>query len=321
MRMRKKLETSLRTIASEAGVAVSTVSRVLNNHSGISDATRRRVMELLRKYDFFYRKDTRDILVILPNPDDALGWYGWRLLDALRREAQRLEFRIELVSYDDLQAVSDRNFLGAISIDYRNNVSSRWRRISALPLVCLNDFGNQLANVPTIYSDERLGMDQAVTHLVGYNHRRIGLLLDGTGAYSAKMREQGYLESMARHHLSEEALIAYQVSEPFGPLDILIRGGATAIIAPMESGSVEVLHSIRSRGIRIPQDLSLITWELRHVSEYQEPPLTTLEQDYGKMALLAFETLEKMANGLAVPQHHEIGYRMFRRASVSLPSR
>lgn len=84
---------------------------------------------------------------------------------------------------------------------------------------------------------------------------------------------------------------------------------------------MEVLHSIRSRGIRIPQDLSLITWELRHVSEYQEPPLTTLEQDYGKMALLAFETLEKMANGLAVPQHHEIGYRMFRRASVSLPSR
>ena len=62
-----------------------------------------------------------------------------------------------------------------------------------------------------------------------------------------------------------------------------------------------------------------MAWEYRGVSEFLDPPLTALEQDFETMALCAFETLEKLANGLKVQLQQKIAYKLFKRESVALP--
>jgi len=319
--MRNKLVTNLATIAREAGVSASTVSRVLNNCGRVSAGTRQRILEIIHSRKLLYRSNCRTILVILPGTEEDLAWYSVKLLSNLRRESRRRNFHLELVSHDDLSVIAERNFFGVISFDFRHGISAVWGKDSALPLVCLNDAGSLLEKVPAIYSDEAAGLSLAVDHLAGYNHRRIGLLLEGADTFSASGRESAFFASMAKWNLADTAVVARQISEPFGPVATLLQAGVTAIIAPTESMSIWVLHALRSLGLRIPEDLSLVTWELSYISEFQDPPLTTLEQNFGVIASRAFETLEKMFYGQNVPLEQRIEYKLNKRNSVALPPR
>ena len=100
--MRPKLETSLATIAAEAGVSISTVSRVLNNRGRISEATRRRIQELLRSHDFFFRRGSRNVLLVMSDILGDMSCYDLRVLSAIRCEALRRGYGLEMVGCDDL---------------------------------------------------------------------------------------------------------------------------------------------------------------------------------------------------------------------------
>lgn len=317
--MRPKLETSLATIAAEAGVSISTVSRVLNNRGRISEATRRRIQELLRSHDFFFRRGSRNVLLVMSDILGDMGCYDLRVLSAIRCEALRRGYGLEMVGCDDLSMVSDHDFLGVLSMDIRQDLSLKWRRISNSPLVCINDSGNPLTGIPSVYSDEKSSVPRAIEHLVGYNHRRIGLLLWGEDNFCSRFRKETFLEGMASHGLSGSAFVVSYASEPLGAIDTLLKSGVTAIIIPSETMSIQTLHCLRTLGRRVPEDLSLVAWEYRGVSEFLDPPLTALEQDFETMALCAFETLEKLANGLKVQLQQKIAYKLFKRESVALP--
>ena len=98
----------------------------------------------------------------------------------------------------------------------------------------------------------------------------------------------------------------------------LLRDGITAIISDGESAGLQIFNALNFCKIRIPRDMSLITWELPHVSSLLSPPVTTVAQDFEQLAEQAISRLECQLNDEIPYQDIAVPYKLFLRESVAL---
>ncbi len=98
-----------------------------------------------------------------------------------------------------------------------------------------------------------------------------------------------------------------------------VKQKLTAIILPGEAGGPNLLAALREFRLRVPEDLSVIAWETPQVSEYLDPPLTTFEQDFRRMAATAFDILEESLNGRPAAADVAVDYLFHERRSVAPP--
>mgnify|MGYP000309084737 FL=1 len=106
----------------------------------------------------------------------------------------------------------------------------------------------------------------------------------------------------------------------FGDMLRLVETGVTAVINCGESESVEALTALRLCGLRVPQDISLICWEVPRFSKYLEPPLTTVQQNFEVLAREAFDMLERLRRGEAVSSDVLVDCLLHERGSVAIPA-
>ncbi|MBQ8755901.1 MAG: LacI family DNA-binding transcriptional regulator [Lentisphaeria bacterium] len=316
--MRKKAAFTLAEIAQKAGVSISTVSRCLNNQGDISPETRRKILALARATPVA-AEATDVIAVILPGSGESMGWYMFSLFRGLRKIAEERGKNIEFIPASNLRYLKEHNFSAIISMDYFSHLETILGPMSTIPVICLNNQANPVEQVYSICSDESFVVEQSVTYLFDFNHRSIALLLGfDDHSRTAQLREEAFFRAMTKFQLSAKSCILRYVSDMDGVVDTLLKKEITAVIAPSESASMKLLQTIRLAGCKIPQDLSLIVGEIPHVSEYQEPPLSTVEHDFEKIALCAFDSIEKRLRGEKIPILQEMPYLLHKRKSVGV---
>ena len=308
------MESNLKEIAKRAGVSVTTVSRVLNNRGRIAQKTRQRILELAHT-----RHCPRLVLIVLPASCEMLGWYTLTLLNAMELRATQLDYTLVWITSKDLVSLPEQNFFGIISFDYNNHLANFLGKRYALPFVCLNDIGKPIDGICSVFSDEMNGMAQAINYLASYNHQRIGLLTYGNPeTFANQSRHDSYLAMMERFGLKNHTKILHlNELAPYGTVKELCENGITAIVNLSENTSCQILYALQFAGLRIPQDISLIAMELPYVSEFQNPPLTTLEQNHTTLAAVAFDTLERIAQGERTSFTQPVPYLFHKRASVT----
>ncbi len=315
--MRKKADQTLAAIAQKAGVSISTVSRCLNNRGQISAETRQRVLELARAISE-PAISNETILVILPAGSE-LGWYTFFLLQELRKIAVKRGILLEVIFADNYKFLQEHNFCGIISLDYFSHLETLLGPKCAIPLICLNNPGNSMERVYSICSDEYQGMREALVYLIAHNHRDIGLLLFRNDcSVTAQNREKAFLEIMTDFKLSGRAVVGRYVDDPVGSIDILRRKGVTALISPAESPSLKLFKAFHAIGCDIPGEMSLITGEISYISGFLKPALSTLEHDFEKLAVCAFDTIGTLRTGESIPLLQKVDYRLNKRDSVAL---
>lgn len=190
-------------------------------------------------------------------------------------------------------------------MDYSCSLADSLGKNCTIPLVCLNDTGNPIENVYSICSDECQGIETALYFLVGNSHRRIGFLCPFFDrSLCGPLREKAFIDIMARFKCQDGIVIQKSYGDMLGAIDMLRQEGVTALICMTETAGPMILHACRKLNCRIPEDLSLVTGEIKYISEYQVPPLTTLEQDF---------------EGKSVSLVQKIPYLFHKRDSVSLP--
>ena len=105
----------------------------------------------------------------------------------------------------------------------------------------------------------------------------------------------------------------------YGSVRELVESGVTAIIANGESESTEVLAGIQLCGKVVPRDISLICWEVPSFSKFLNPPLTTISQDFPRLAATAFTLLEQIAHKENPPFSIQVDCLLTERNSVTVP--
>jgi LacI family transcriptional regulator, galactose operon repressor len=305
-------------IAASAGVSVPTVSKVLNGRADVSETTRKRVQQIM--VDRGYQRRTsggqRPVgLIDMAVPDLDSPW----LVEVLRgaeAEARKAGSQIVVTSTGRAPA-GDPRWLDRLATRRSDGLvlvvseadPQAVEQLAALhtPVVLLDPVGGSNPSYATVGATNWAGGLSAVEHLVALGHRRIAVLSGRPELACSRERVEGYRAGLARAGIAvDERLVQFGdfttgagqagartvLDEPDPP---------TAIFAGSDMQAFGVYQEAAARGLRIPDDLSVVGFDDIAFSELAMPPLTTVRQPLARMAADAVRLLLDAGDGLPGP--------------------
>ena len=313
----------LADIAAQADVSEATVSRVLNDRPGVSDATRSAVLTAIDVlgYDRPTRLKPKSALLVglvmpeLVNP--IFPAFAQVIETALAAEGFTPVLCTQTpggVHEDDyVQMLLDRGVSGIIFLSGQHadatSEPARYQslRERGLPIVLVNGW---LAGVdaPFVSNDDVASMDLAVNHLVQLGHTEIGLAL-GPERYTPVIRKvQGFRAAMRDHLGMEPAHLERLVTHTVFSLEggaaaagRLITRRATAVICGSDLMALGAIRQARSMGLAVPRDLSVVGYDDSTMMAFTDPPLTTIRQSVEAMGDAAVRALLDEIGGRGRP--------------------
>lgn len=300
-------------VARLAGVSHQTVSRVLNGHPNVRPATRDRVAQAIRQLNYrpnalargLASRRSRTIGVV--SFDTRL--YGpASTLRAIERAAREAGYTVSLSSYSAADAVSVRKAVGALADQSVDGViviapseggARGVRAIDAdLPVVAVEaGYGGE---VPVVSVDQHAGARLATDHLLGLGHRTVWHLAGPADWLEARERVDGWRASLADAQTAAPRLLHGDWTLRSGyeaGLALAENPAVTAIFAANDHMALGVLHALHERGIRVPDQISVVGFDDIPESEYLIPALTTVAQDFDELGRRGLQLLVDLVDG------------------------
>jgi alanine racemase len=331
---------SVRQLAHRLELSPATVSRVLNRRPGVSDQTRQRVMAAVREFGWPGQpapgRDSPLVGIIVPeldNPifallamalENKLGKYG---VTALIGSSNLLGFN----ETDYVDALLSHGVRGLVMVSgwhastHGDADYSVYRRLVAqgVRLVLVNGQVPGLT-VPVVHTDEMKAARLAVAHLQALGHRRIGLA-NGEAYFRPSMnRLQGFRDALAGSPGGlDERLCAestYTAEGGRAAARQLLAHGVTAIVAGSDLMALGTIDVLIERGLRVPEDVSVIGYDDSYLAALTRPGLTTVSQPLEKMSTAVVGAMWQQLQGYRVAhQYHVLEPTLVSRASTGPP--
>ena len=313
---------SIRRVAAESGVAVCTASRVFSGSAPVSEETGRAVLD--PRHGLASRPAPgrcRRIAVML-NAQSYSSVYEQELSRSLLERIHGSGGLAMILTAQDMELLSLGWIDGVISCCY--DVASERKLLESydIPVVCVNNPTRSRDGIYAVNSDEEGAIRMVLELLVSHGHERIAFLaLQPMTVYTHRYRRMLY-ETICRETYRMEPVV-YEASRGEAILTLCraVRDGVTAVMIPSELRNSRYFQPLESLGIRIPEDLSVVSWESPGISEYFHPPLTTVEQNFGELAAQSLELLEQVRCRHSPLVNRLVAYRLHARGTVAEPRR
>ena len=305
----------LEDVALAAGVAKSTASRILNDAPDLSvrTHTRARVLEAARRLDYrphaaargLRRAATGALGLVVPNL--AMPVYARIVRGAFRRARER-DF-VVLLAEDLVPREADEAFAalaGSGRIDGLVVASARPRhplvgslRRHGIPHVFANRaVGGSGRNV---VMDDARASAAALDHLTALGHVRIGHVAGPRTLDPARRRAEAFAAEAAARGLDEAPVAEGEFSEQGGaePAHALFDAhpGLTAVYSSSLAQTLGVLHAAWERGLRVPNDVSVVSYDDMPFAAFLRPPVTTIRMPLGELGAAAVDALIDQLEG------------------------
>ncbi|SPT54148.1 HTH-type transcriptional repressor CytR [Actinomyces bovis] len=306
---------TLSDIAEQAGVSTATVSRVLNGKSNVADATRRQVfvaLDLLgyERPEHLHESSRGLVGLIIPELSNPIfPMFAQQIEQILASDGHTPLLCTQApggTSEDEYIAMLvDRGVAGIIFVSGRHADTTadltRYQRLRerGIPIVTVN--GNTPGlDSPGFTTDDAAAASMGVRHLVSLGHRRIGLAMGATRMVPARRKYQGYVRTM--HELlpdeplrSVESLFTYESG--VNAARQLLEQGCTGIICGSDIMALGIIQGVRSMGLSVPEDVSVIGYDDSPLIPMMNPPLTTLRQPVDALSRAAVACLLAQISG------------------------
>lgn len=309
----------LAEVAKKVGVSEATVSRVLNDKPGVSEATRAAVLTALDVLG--YERPTqlrgeraRLVGLVLPelgNPifpalaevvGGALAQRGFTpvlctLTPGGLSEADYVEMLLQ-------QQASGVVFAGGLYAEADASHEHYHRLLDVrLPVVLVNAAAEKLS-FPQVSTDDAVAAEQAFAHLLSLGHERIGLVL-GPEDHVPCSRKLAAVRAAAESAGVElpEARIRRSMFSLEGGQAVtgrLIRDGVTGIICASDPLALGVIRAVRRLGMSVPRDVSVVGYDDSAFMNCVNPPLTTVRQPIEAIGRAAVSLLVNQVEGASV---------------------
>lgn len=331
---------TLKDVAAAAKVSRATAARALNSYGYVGDETAMRVIEAADRLGYranrvaqALRSGQLPIVGFVPgdiqNPffariahdlDAELRKHGHNLLIASSEENVGQERDV----LESLRALSIRGFILAPTSATDNQHIVNLTR-EGIPLVLIDRLVSEV-DCDTILVDNEGGAREAVDYLVANGHRRIGLLRDESRIFTAQERLLGYQNSIRSHGIAvDETLVSVSRSTVEQAIEATIRlfsrrNPPTALFTVDSLMTQGALLALRSMGLSIPQEVSLVGFDDFNLATFTDPQITVVAQPIPEMGPLAAQLLlDRLAGNKAAPRHIRFPTRLIVRGSVSTP--
>ena len=320
------MTTTLREIALQTGVSVSTVSRVLNGHSGVSAEVRERVLALANELDYtpnaaartLVLQHSRLLAVVIRTGDHREFQHPFYqvILDGIKRKAIEFGYDILILSHEGIEYGDDSTFFvmrarrhqveGAILLGVREPDLESFTKFK-IPSMTV-DFEPQ-EKVEGLYgvvrSDNAAGAEMAVTHLHSLGHTRIAHIAGLSRTSAAIGRLDGYRIALERLGLPYRDEYVVESDFRYGTGCAAMRKllalpePPDAVFAASDMSALGAIRAVRELGRRVPDDVAIVGYDDILFASLSTPTLTTVRQDKDKLGELACGALIELVEGRA----------------------
>tara|TARA_R110000868_G_scaffold89492_3_gene249120 strand:- start:27537 stop:28544 length:1008 start_codon:yes stop_codon:yes gene_type:complete len=312
---------TLKQLAKELNVSISTVSKALNNSEEIGKDTIKRVKELAELYNYKPNKvalslkqnKTKTIGVIIP---DVLNYFLAKVLFGIEREATAQGYNIitcisneslekEIGSLQLLANGSVDGFILAVAKEtqVKNEIAHFVKTINqGLPIVMFDRVANDVL-CDKVIVDDFDATYRATKSLLLENRKNIAFISNINDLSVGKLREKGYLKAMSEG-LSMKALVL-KINNPeespnkikaFFELNRTIDG----VISADNSSGIIAINTALNLGFKVPQDISVIGYSSKAISNHSIPRLTIIRQHAKEIGANAAQLLIKRLQNKSV---------------------
>jgi LacI family transcriptional regulator len=308
-------------VAARVGVSSSTVSRVLNGRPGISEETRSRVLEAAKELGYYPTMAGRGLalgrtenLGFLAHQRQALdtgSFYG-EVLAGVDKEARAHSFHVIFsadVSKKLPTMVKEQRVDGLIlaGCDIPGSLIVALKA-QGVPLVLAD---NHFDKVDSVVTDNVGGAREAVAHLIGLGHERIGFVCEWFGDLSFAERFEGYKLALKEHglpyyeDLAAEGLPRKEGSGYVAMMKLLESNIPSAVFVANDLTAAEAIRAIKERGLKIPEDIAIVGFDDDGaIALHTEPPLTTMRVFRERMGIMAARRLLELIEDPDQPSIH-----------------
>ena len=314
----RRKRASMREVADLADVAISSVSRVLSGHPDVSADMRERVLDAVHQLEYepdFLAQSLRRgatlsvgyVVGDISNPLIATITSG---AESVLRQAGYSMLLMNSENDPELDAAHIR-FFQARRVDgmILSLASERQRETLDVlaqvdvPVIMVDRDVDAQLDASIVRNDHKAGMRAAVDHLLDLGHRRIVLITGGLDLWPVRERIAGVTEAViARGVPDETTSLVGSLSAEHGERSteqvLAMDPRPTAIIAGGNQVLAGCIRSLHRHGIRIPDDISLVTCDEVDLSELHAPPIASIARDTLRLGNTAAELLlERIAGG------------------------
>lgn len=313
---------TIKDIARQCGVSVSTVSRVLNDRPDVSPAVRAAVLEAVRSSNYVPNNSARDLVKVT---SDAVGLivrgvsnpFYTDIIKAVEREIDAAGYTMVMqqigIAEDEIARGAlmerEKKLRGIIFLGGRSDCTPEDLGTITVPFVCCsftNSFGTlSKSEYSSVSIEDVETAHRAVRELHRLGHRRIAALVSATDDRSiSELRYHGYARALREFGLEPEPeLVAcagsFGMHDAYAATQRLLDSGAefTAIFAISDMMAIAAIKALEDRGRSVPESCSVIAIDGLELSEFTRPTLTTLCQPRERMGAESVRILMEMIEG------------------------
>ena len=306
---------TLEDIAKKVGVSKSTVSKALSGACDVSEAMRRTVLEAAVElgYSRLRRSEEAPRLAIFITSMDYKNKtdFGYDVVVGFRQLAEPDGFQVEIIPltiqmeqeirYDEFMMRD--NYRGALFLGL--SLNHPWiqdLQTCRTPTVLYDNRIDGNPNVTCVGADSREGMHLAVRYLTSLGHKKIGYLSSALGSYVYQLRHAAFFEALRHSGLPDDpalAGIAYDWEACVRThLPRLMDAGCTAFLCSHDALAREALLYCGGRGIRVPEELSILGFDDLPLCLSTRPALTTIRQNRTELGKSAYCALFSQMQGI-----------------------
>jgi LacI family transcriptional regulator len=307
---------NINEIAKHAGVSTATVSRTINGSAKVTPETAEKVWRVVNAMGYhpsshaqalasgksqligliisditnpFFPELVRSFEEIsLQNGFEVIvantGYDSSRMAHSVRRMIQRKTEGVAVLTSEMEPALVEQ------------------LEIQQMPVVFL-DTGRKGANASNIKVDYGMGIMEAVAHVVGLGHKRVGYIGGPTKYASARARRRAFIMCLRKHGLPTDADLIqrgnFKIDGGEAAVERLLRlkKRPTAVLAANDLSAIGALHAAQNAGLKVPEDISIIGFDDIDFCQLTQPPLTTIRLSRNQLAEKAFDALASVIHG------------------------
>lgn len=301
---------NIQQVAKHAGVSVATVSRVLNGQNTVSDKTKLKVEEAIKKLNYepsmlgrnLRNSESRIVLILIPTISNP---FYLEIIKGIENIAISHNYNILLCETDSdpekeniyFDLVRKKMADGIISMDPAVNVETLKKLAEKYAIIQCSEYGGGIG-IPYVTIDNEAASYRAVKHLLQIGHTRIALMNTDEKFLYARERKMGYQRALEEHGitLKDEYIfytqdLGFENGQQTMKKILKIADRPTAVFAVSDLLAIGALKEINASGLNVPGDMAVVGFDKIDFSNMTNPALTTIAQPMYKMGTTAAKML------------------------------
>lgn len=313
-------------IAKKANCSAMTVSKVINNNGKISETTRQRIRQIMIDMNYVPNSNARSLvlqqtkLLSLLIADITNPFYT-TLTKGAEDAAKQLGYQL-LFSNSDESIIKEKEYIETV-------LSARVAGVMIAPvgdpslehLKLLEQYGIPFVlidrevpgvNADTVMGDSKEGASKLTEHLIELGHRRIAMINGHLEASTARYRQEGYKETLLLNGIQWDEQLMMEME--FNPKNadehieklLGLQQQPTAIFAANNLIALAAIRSLRRKGYRVPEDMSIVCFDDLEADYVLDPFLTVASQPAYEFGAIGIQTLIDRIQGNQEQTRHVI---------------